>query len=325
MYAFSTQFALIKSYGIASGTKLLVQTRRLTTESKVGKRSEDTGVLLGELLVSGIDSPRGLVALSKMNWIHNQYGSKIGNDELIHTLALFILEPPRWIDAFEWRPLTEMERVALFIYWKEIGNRMGMRNIPDTLAALQRWTTDYQAENMRYAETNRMCVTATLNLFVKPLPGFLQPAGKCIVACFLESHVRPTLGLQDPPKLLEAAVGFFFHVRAFCIRHFFLPRFREMNVLGKERADGKIVRDSYMFEPWYVPAGVLDYIRRRVFGARQVPGPEWMSEGYLPEELGPVEFKLRCKDAVLAEAEEMRKYAEKGGAGVVGCPFRHVG
>jgi hypothetical protein len=65
-------------------TSLLVQTRQLTTEDKVGKRAEDTGVFIGEFIVGSVDSERGLRALSKMNWLHRRYGSKIGNEELTH-------------------------------------------------------------------------------------------------------------------------------------------------------------------------------------------------------------------------------------------------
>ena len=166
--------ALIKSYGIASGTKLLVATRRLTNEKIVGKRSEDTGAILYECLVPGIDSDRGLKALSKMNWIHAQYGSRITNAEVIHTLALFILEPQRWIETYEWRPMTYLEKVAQFIYWKEIGYRMGMTDIPKTLEELQVWTDAYEKTDMFYSESNRKCYDATIDLFLRNVPSFLK-------------------------------------------------------------------------------------------------------------------------------------------------------
>lgn len=326
MYGFGTQFALVKSYSIASGTKLLVQTRRLTTPSRVGKRSEDTGVLIGELLVSGIDSARGREALAKMNWIHRQYGSRIGNDELIHTLALFALEPQRWIDAHEWRPLTDLERVAIFVYWREIGHRMGMRDIPDSIDALRRWAAAFEKTHMVYAESNWLCTNATLDLFVRPLPVFLQRFAKSLMACFLEPHVRPMLGVEHPPAALEALVEFVFWARAAVIKYLFLPRWRDVDVLGKQDgASGRVRRNAYLFEPWYVPEGMLSAVWRMLGSSRPLPGPEYMSEGYLPRELGPLEFKERSKDDILREAEEMREYALKGGATGMGCPFSFAG
>jgi hypothetical protein len=53
---------------------------------------------------------------------------------------------------------------------------------------------------------------------------------------------------------------------------------------------------------------------------RLVPSSQYKSGGYLPEELGPVEYEV-SKEPVLREAEAMKMYATKGGADGVGCPF----
>jgi hypothetical protein len=34
--------------------------------------------------------------------------------------------------------MTELEKVAIFAYWKEIGNRIGIKDIPDALEDLSR-------------------------------------------------------------------------------------------------------------------------------------------------------------------------------------------
>lgn len=99
-------------------------------------------MLIQEFVIGSVDSERGMRALSKVNWLHRRYSSKIGNSEMIHTLAMFVLEPQRWIERYEWRPMAELEKVAAFIYWKEVGNRMGIKDIPQTLEALKTWVDD---------------------------------------------------------------------------------------------------------------------------------------------------------------------------------------
>src|SRR5271170_604214 len=220
LFFFSTQFGLIKSYGIASATKLLVQTGHLINPSVVGKRIEDTVIILGEILFEGLDSDRGLRALSKMNWIHARYGSKIMNDGLIHTLALFVLEPHRWIERFEWRPMTRLEKVAHFVYWKEIGNRMGMVDIPATLEDLQVWTAQYEKTDMYYAESNRKCYDATMALFIKDVPSFMRGFMEQIAACFLQEYFREALGVPSPPDWLQKTIDGIFLFRRWLIRHF---------------------------------------------------------------------------------------------------------
>jgi hypothetical protein len=58
MFAFGTQRALLKTYAVAPGTGLLVQTRQLTSEATVRKRAEDTSVIPTEFLVGSMDSDR---------------------------------------------------------------------------------------------------------------------------------------------------------------------------------------------------------------------------------------------------------------------------
>jgi hypothetical protein len=164
MFAFGTQWALLKTYTVATGTGLLVQTRQITSDSTVGKRAEDTGVILSEFLVGSLDSDRGSKALAKMNWMHRRYGSKIKQPELLHTLAMFVLEPIRWLNDREWRPMTKLEKVAIFIYWKEIGNRMGIKDIPDTLEELETWTAEYTKKNVYFTKNNKMCAESTMRL-----------------------------------------------------------------------------------------------------------------------------------------------------------------
>lgn len=322
-FAFSTQWALIKSYGIASGTKLLVQTGRLTNTAIVGKRSEDTGAILGEILVEGLDSSRGLRALSKMNWIHARYGAKITNDELIHTLALFVLEPHRWIDEFEWRAMTRLEKVAYFVYWKEIGNRMGMQNIPATLEELQAWTVKFEKTDMYYAEGNRKCYDATIALFIKDVPVLLRSFMEMVTSCFLQDYAREALGVPSPPEWLKTTVDGIFLFRAWLIRHLFLPRWRDADTGIRPAENGRLQRTFYTFEPWYVKETFWSKLLRRlgIGNAKKLPGPEFMSDGFLPEELGPTEFIEKSRAPVLEQAKEMKAYADRGGAVGAGCPF----
>jgi hypothetical protein len=325
MYAFGTQWALVKSYGIANGTKLLVQTRRLANEQTVGKRGEDTGIILGEVLISGLDSDRGLRALSKMNWIHRQYGSKISNGDLVHTLALFVLEPQRWIEMYEWRAMTELEKVAAFVYWKEIGNRMGMEDIPKTLEELKQWTKDYEEEHMYYADSNRKCVDATVNLFLRNVPKFFHGFAQDVAATFLEPNVRVAIGVETPPTWVSNLVNTMFKLRAFTIRYLSLSRFRDLDPLAHEGPDGRLHRKDWIFEPWYVPeTSWTRFLGKIGLSTKLSPGPQYASKGYLPEELGPVEYEKKSKTAVLKESAEMRTYAERGGGAVLGCPFAFV-
>ncbi|KAL5332670.1 hypothetical protein BJX70DRAFT_407173 [Aspergillus crustosus] len=338
-YAFSTQLALLKSYAIPSGTKLLVATRRFTSRGQVGKRSEDTAIILSELLMQGLDSERGLKALSKMNWIHRQYQSQssggkldgkgknlIRNEDMIHTFALFVLEPLRWIDRCEWRPLLQLERIAVFVYWREIALRMGITGLPRTLDELGIWVAGYEEDKMYFAESNRVCAEATVALYVRVLPTWLRGAGEGVVAALVEGRVRPLLGMLEPAGWVVKMVEGLLDVRAWVVRVLFLPRWTAAGGGGVvDLKTGRVKREAYLFEPWYVGesfwASGLKFLGFGGFMGRPFPGREFLSEGFLAEEVGPREFVERARGDVLAEAEKMGEYARLGGGSVLGCPF----
>ncbi|KAL4964899.1 uncharacterized protein BDV14DRAFT_208971 [Aspergillus stella-maris] len=326
-FALSGQIALIKSYSIASGTNLLVSTRRLSTKSGVGKRVEDTAIFFSEILSSGVDSERGLKTLAKLNWIHAQYGNRIGNEEMIHTLALNVLGPICWINRFETRPLLEFERVAVFVYWREVGMRMGIRSLPRTLDELVLWAADFEKREMVYSENNVKCLDATMDLYMRSLPSFMRGFGRAIIASLLEKDVRAALGLSDPPSWVSTLVNGILYTRSYINATLLPPRLSPLSVTSNpDPVTGRIRRSKWAFEPWYVSESTWTSLLRKVLGlnlfmGRPVPGVEWESQGYLPEELGPKEFRGRSRGDVLLHAEKMGEYARLGGGAVLGCPF----
>lgn len=119
------EFALFKTYSIPSISKILAATRQFT--SNCLKRADDTSLILAEMnqtysrkllreTLEGKTDPaedlndlkRSQMATERLNWIHGHYPIK--QEDYLYTLALFILEPGSWIDRFEWRPLSELER-----------------------------------------------------------------------------------------------------------------------------------------------------------------------------------------------------------------------
>ena len=251
LFGFGTQWALIKSYGIASGTPLLVKTRQLANASTAGKRAEDTAIIIGEFLAGDIDSRRGRLTMAKLNWMHRRY--RISDGDYIHTLALFVLEPQRWIEKYEWRPMTRLERAAHLVYWRELGHRMGFGGIPDTLEALEAWKADYETTHLYYAESNRIVAEATLDMFLQRTPRLLHATMRKLFVSFIdEKEVRAALGFPDAPVWARALTVGFFRARGFVIRHFFLPKWRPLDPLAKPGPDGRLYRNAsyWIFEPW---------------------------------------------------------------------------
>jgi len=326
LFGFGTQWALIKSFGIASGTPLLVATRQLSDPARVGRRAEDTAVFVTEMLVGDIDSARGRTALARLNWLHGRY--RISNGDYVHTLSLFVLEPQRWIARFGWRPLSRLEQAAILVYWRELGHRMGFGGIPETVEALREWKRAYEDKHLYFIEANRTVTEATLALFLldtpRPLHGFMR---SLFVAFIDEAPVRRALGLPDPPRWAIVLTTSIFEIQRFVSRHLLLPRLRMRDPLAKEDKHGRFHRgvDYFAFEPWYVADTWYNRFRTwRRTGGKAVAGEKYQSEGYKQEELGPPGTQNQGLDKVREQAELMQDYIRRGGSAGVGCPFGHA-
>lgn len=80
-----------------------------------GRRYTDTSVLIVEFLGHSPTSLRANSAIARMNYLHGRYqkAGRISNDDMLFTLALFILEVDKWVGMYDWRVLTPMEKCAL--------------------------------------------------------------------------------------------------------------------------------------------------------------------------------------------------------------------
>ncbi|UJR21696.1 hypothetical protein I4U23_024773 [Adineta vaga] len=305
----SLSFALFRTYGIPSIAHLLVQTNQLAHLDTAGRRAEDTGVLLSECLYNELDSDRGRMGLARINYLHGLYGNRIGNNDMLYTLSLFILEPIRWMKKYEWRSLVSIEEQARFLYFKEMGIRMGIEQIPSTLIELEQWADKYEKEYMVYSKDNQMCGEATLALMISQFPKCMSSFVRKALISLVDERLRLAMGFETVPNWMVHLTSILFNVRAFLLRHCVLPRMYP-NDFGQGPAScplnehGRYQRTMYIFEPWYVKETWWNKLFS--FGGHK-PGLEYRSNGFKVEELGPEKFAGKGIDIMEKDVEKMKQ------------------
>jgi len=85
------------------------------------------------------------------------------------------LLPIHWVDTYGWRKTTYNERQALFYFFKTVGERMNIQNIPGSLNDLQTFAAGYEKNNVVLTETNHAVGNATINIVKGWMPFFLRP------------------------------------------------------------------------------------------------------------------------------------------------------
>jgi hypothetical protein len=223
------EFALFRTYCVPRMTRILVSTGEFSQRAQ--KRYDDTVLILAEMLEHGYDSERGRAAMRIMNRLHSLY--PIENEDFVYTLSTFIFEPVRWNARFGWRPLSEHEKLASYYYWRAVGRRMNIKDVPPTYAAFEEFNRAYEREHFGYGETNRHIADKTLEVFLSWYPGIVSPIVASVIYAMLDEPVRAAHDWPHASPLTRSLVVAGLKARAVALRY--LPRRRRPHLLTQVR------------------------------------------------------------------------------------------
>ncbi|VDB95857.1 unnamed protein product [Peniophora sp. CBMAI 1063] len=341
----SLSFAIVRTYAIPSISRVLCGTKELRSGPTVSKRYLDTAIIAAtwgtcpistkeppsEFYAGSVGTedastdPRTFIAVARMNWIHSHY--KISNDDYLYTLALFIFEPIKWIRLYGWRPLSDLEIQARYVFYRQIGEMMGIKDIPSTVAELEAWAEDYETREMLPADTNHALAEGMLEELVSSVPSLFRGPFKRIAICAMDDRMRVAMKLPQQPRALHDLVSAGAAAMRVIQRHFLPPRAHAKCIIPLESGSAtlhpKLTRSHPILrvsKPWYAPRTVgpkrlLERLALAVglLSVDDIPSPQYSEEGYRLEELGPHRWKNTGHAEVMQEAGEM-----------MGCPVRGI-
>lgn len=197
------EFALFRTFGVPSISALLDRTGEF--QERAQRRYDDTDLIINELIESGYESERGQRALRRMNQQHGRF--VIANRDFLYVLSTFIFEPIRWNQRFGWRMMCDNERFACFYFWREIGRRMNIRDIPADYAKFEKFNRDYEKAHYRFTEANRRVGSATRELFVSWFPIIFAPVVRKTIYALLDDSLIEAFGFDRPSPLTRRVAG----------------------------------------------------------------------------------------------------------------------
>lgn len=209
------EFALFRTFAVPSIAELLDRTGEFREATQ--RRYDDTAIIVNEMLFHGFSSNRGSAFLERMNRIHG--GFRIANGDFLYTLWTFVFVPIDWIDRLGWRPLTSNERVALFHFWREVGTRMGIRDIPETYDAFWQFGRAYEAREFANVPATRRVADATRDLLLGfYLPRALHRPAEPVVAALMDAPLLDAIGYPHPSPALRRAAEAAVRARSRAVR-----------------------------------------------------------------------------------------------------------
>jgi hypothetical protein len=115
---------------------------------------------------------------------------------------------------------------AMWVLWREIGCRMGVKYIPQTIAQAEAWTKEFE-ENHRWREqVNQDMAMGLLNQIIYPIPTPLQPFARKVAASILDQDIVYFNMLEHlgPSAVLRSVVFDVFRLCGWIVREFGLER-----------------------------------------------------------------------------------------------------
>ena len=196
------ELALFRTFAVPSVAALLDSTGEFARAPQ--KRYDDTDLILSTIVEAGYDSEEGKRAIRRMNRIHGRF--EISNEDFVYVLSSFVFEPIRWNARFGWRPLIETEKLATFEFWREVGRRMAIRDVPDTYVELERLNVDYERRHFRRTEASERVGRATRDMFLAWFPGLPNRFGAQAIYALMDDRLLDAFGFPRPPRALRSAV-----------------------------------------------------------------------------------------------------------------------
>ncbi|KAI9928851.1 hypothetical protein ASPWEDRAFT_348221 [Aspergillus wentii DTO 134E9] len=309
------QFALFRTYGIPSISKLLVKTGEFSNAETSFKRYSDTNILIQEFMGNAPTSKRAYSGLARTRYMHSGYraSGKILDDDMLYTLGLFAIQPVRFVESYEWRKMTDLERCAMGTFWKSVGDgldisydklpsgKTGFRDGVQWLEEIAAWSDEYEAQNMVPHPANRETADQTTPVILYMVPKPLEQFGLKFVSFMMDERLRKAM-YYDPPSPSQAKLfSSLLSIRKFTMRYLAFPR---PNFLPYETTtnepdeNGRFFVTSWDADPYYVKPslwnrwGPIAWITWAL--GRPLPGDEggkYYPQGYHTENAGPKSFE----------------------------------
>ena len=291
------EFGFFKTYSIPSISKILNSTSQLTKHC--GDRYDDTHLLISEFIEQDPNSGRAHLALKRLNFLHSNYN--ITNIDYIYVLSVFIVVPIHFITKYGYRNLHPKEILASYIVWKDIGIKMGIKDIPNSYIEIETYMFTYESKYMKYHIDNNTLGNATIELFLSDIPHCLKwcldPVGKVFITSICGIQLNIAMGFKQPSKILEwfcctciKSLGWF---TRFCT----LPRDATDPGVYVHRTPGSDETDqsssdfilNKMRIPRYFPYSCCRNRNKDINSTSKTSNTD-SNDGYIVETLGPLKY-----------------------------------
>lgn len=199
LYTLTYVLVFLRQASIPGIAEILDRDGRGPTVRDPHRRNAETLGYFGVWFRHGYRSARGQRAIERVNAVHSRF--PISQEQYHYVLATQMFEPARLLTLVGARPLTTTENQARFVFWRNLGQRLGITDLPATSEELYAWMLDYERNNRSYtAAAGRIAEALRGEWIRRQSPLALRPLGGTALDALVDPDLGTALGI-DPPNL----------------------------------------------------------------------------------------------------------------------------
>ncbi|GAM28113.1 hypothetical protein SAMD00019534_112890 [Acytostelium subglobosum LB1] len=167
------------------------------------KRACDTDLLMHIWMDYGLDSTEGKASYEHLNKIHGLHSSKTRNVDFVFVLCCLVVDAIQFTNDYGWRRPEEKEKQAMWEFYRRVGQRMQLTNIPENLQKCYEFVESYTEDNRqaRVTEDGQVLTEAITKLVCQwyyLLPAFVCRMAVKVVLYQMGATFQRKLGLSKP-------------------------------------------------------------------------------------------------------------------------------
>jgi len=153
----------------------------------------------------GPRSEAGRASLSEVRRIHDQIAQRhpIYEEEMVNSICLFTVQFQLLFDTLGLPGYSEAEKRAQVAHWLEIGQQLGIEQMPQTWQGMVDSMHAYEADPQRFGPSaaGARCAQSLVSQFAaRQMPPGLRWAAEPMLASLLDEPVLAAIDMRPPPK-----------------------------------------------------------------------------------------------------------------------------
>jgi hypothetical protein len=212
---FGLNLAFYRTFASPRIAALLTHTGEMAHDPD--KRAFDTGLIIYEIITNGFAHERSRRVIAALNRMHGRW--PIAQEDYRYVLSAFVVAPTRFVDQWGWRRrrLTAHERMATASFYRDLGHRMGIRDLPETYEGFARTFDDHEERHLAPSGHGRQLMALTQRVIAEQLPQVLRPVARPLAgrltAVLIDQRLATCLGLRPASSAERATARALFELR----------------------------------------------------------------------------------------------------------------